>query len=88
MARPEAEHPSVGHGVKIVETPYSGEVGTRVERLAIPLSKELAIVLLSHDIVKAGSSNRLGATRELVWPYPGDPRKAWFILHDGEEMVL
>jgi len=36
----------------------------------------------------AGSSNRLGATRERVWPYPSDSRKAWFILHHKEEVVL
>ena len=27
-------------------------------------------------------------TRELVWPYPGDPRKARFMLRDDEEVAL
>ena len=30
----------------------------------------------------------MGVTHELVWPCPGDPRKARFILHDGEEVAL
>jgi len=38
MARPEAEHPSTGHGVEIVEIRCSGEEGARVEPLAIPPS--------------------------------------------------
>ena len=36
----------------------------------------------------AGPSSGLGATRELVWPCLSDPRKARFILCDGEEVVL
>ena len=36
----------------------------------------------------AGPSSGSGATHELVWPYPGDPRKAWFILWDEEEVQL
>ena len=36
MARPEAEHPPAGHGVKIVEIPCSGKVDARVEPPAIP----------------------------------------------------
>ena len=36
----------------------------------------------------AGPSSGLGATHNLVWPYPGDPRKAWFFLCDGEEVAL
>ena len=42
----------------------------------------------SLDTVMAGSSSGSGATRELVWPYPGEPRKAWFILRDEEEVKL
>ena len=42
----------------------------------------------SYNIVMAGSSSGSGVTRELVWPYPGDPRKAQFILHDEEEVGL
>ena len=42
----------------------------------------------SHNIAMAGSSSGSGATRELVWPYPGEPRKAWFILRDEEEVKL
>ena len=42
----------------------------------------------SHDIAMAGSSSGLGATHDLVWPYPGDPRKARFILRDEEEVAL
>ena len=29
-----------------------------------------------------------GATRELVWPYLSDPRKAWFVLCDEEGVGL
>ena len=46
------------------------------------------MVRLSHDFATAGSSSGLGVTHELVWPYTGDPRKAWFILHDEEEVAL
>ena len=46
------------------------------------------MVRSSHDIAMAGSSSGLGATCELVWPYPGDPRKAWFVLRDKEEVGL
>ena len=46
------------------------------------------MVWSSHDVAAAGSSSGLGATRELVWPCPGDPRKAWFVLRDEEEVAL
>ena len=46
------------------------------------------MVRSSHDIAAARSSNGLGVTRELVWPYPGNPRKAWFVLRDEEEVGL
>ena len=88
MARPEAEHLPTGRGVEIVEIPYSDEAGTRVEPPAIPPSQELVVVRSSHDVAVAGSSSGLGATCELVWPCPSDPRKARFILHDEEEVVL
>ena len=42
----------------------------------------------SHDIAMAGSSSRSGVTRELVWPYPSDLRKARFVLRDEEEVGL
>ena len=42
----------------------------------------------SLDIAMARSSSGSGVTRELVWPYPGDPRKARFILRDEEEVAL
>jgi len=71
-----------------VEIPCSGEAGTRVEPPAIPPSQELVMIRLSHDIAMAGSSSGSGATRELVWPYPSDLRKARFILHDEEEVGL
>ena len=38
MARLKVVHLPVGHGVKIVEIPYSGEAGARVEPPAIPPS--------------------------------------------------
>ena len=41
-----------------------------------------------HDTTLAGSSNGSGVTRELVWPCPGELRKAWFVLHDEEEVKL
>jgi len=36
------------------------------------------------DTAMAGSSGGSGATRELVWPCPGEPGKARFVLHDEE----
>ncbi|XP_066316564.1 uncharacterized protein [Miscanthus floridulus] len=36
----------------------------------------------------AGSSSMLGVTHELVWPCPDELGKAWFILHDEEEVKL
>ena len=33
-------------------------------------------------------SSRFGVSCNLVWPCPGDPRKAQFILHDDEEVAL
>ena len=36
----------------------------------------------------ARSSSGSGATRELVWPCLGEPRKARFILYDEEEVKL
>ena len=46
------------------------------------------MVRSSLDIATAGSSSRLGATRELVWPCLGDSRKAQFILRDKEVVGL
>ena len=42
----------------------------------------------SHDTMVAGSSSGSGVSHELVWPCPSEPRKAWFILHDEEEVKL
>jgi len=81
VARPEAEHPPMGHGVEIVEIPCSDEAVTRVEPSSVPPSQELAVVRSS-----AGPSSVLGATHDMVWPCPGDPRKVWFILWDEEEV--
>ena len=66
-----------------MELPCSGVVGTRVEPAAIPTSQELVMVRSS-----AGPSSGFGVTHELVWPGLSDPRKARFILHDTEEVVL
>ena len=71
-----------------MEIPYSVEAGTGVEPPAIPPSQELVMIRLSHDIAMAGSSSRSGVTRELVWPYPSDLRKARFVLRDEEEVKL
>ena len=46
------------------------------------------MIRLSHDIAVAGSSSGSGVTRELVWPCSGEPGKAWFVLHDEEEVKL
>ena len=54
-----------------------------MESVAIPPSQELAVV---RSVV--GPSSGLGATTDLVWPCPGDPRKVWFILRDEEEVQL
>jgi len=88
VARPKANHSPTGRGVKVAEIPYSSEASARVELPAILPSQELAVVRSSHDVAAVGSSSGLGATRELVWPFPGDPRKARFILHDEEEVAL
>ena len=71
-----------------MEMPCFGRVGARVEPPVIPPSQELAVVQSSHDIAMAGPSSRSGATYELVWPYPSNPRKARFVLHDEEEVGL
>ena len=42
----------------------------------------------SHDTTMVGSSSGSGATHELVWPCPGEPGKAWFILRNEEEVKL
>ena len=76
-------HPPVGRGVEKVEIPYSDEVGTRVEPPAIQPSQELAVVWSV-----ARPSSGLGATTDLVWPYPSDPRKVRFILRDEQEEQL
>ena len=80
-AKPEAEHLPVGHEVKEVETPSPGEAVTVVEP-SEPL-QELAVVRSS-----VGPSSGSGATTDLVWPCPGDPRKVRFILQDEEEVQL
>ena len=78
----------MGHGIEVVEIPYSNEAGARVEPPAIQPSQELVVIQSSHDAAVAGSSNGLGATHDLVWPCPSDLRKARFILCDGEEVAL
>ena len=72
----------------MVDVPYSGKEDTRVEPPAIPPSRELVMIRSSHDTTMVGSSSGSGATHELVWPYPGEPRKAWFILYGEEEVKL
>ena len=83
MARPVVEQPPEGYEVKEVEIPYPREVGTRVEPPTIPPSQELAVV---QSLARPSSG--LGATTDLVWPYPGNPRKVQFILWDEEELQL
>ena len=46
------------------------------------------MVRLSHDVAVARSSSGLGVTRVLVWPCPGNSRKARFVLRDEEEVAL
>ena len=87
-ARPEVEHPPAGRRVKVVEISCSGEVGAGVESPAIPPLQEVAVVRSSHDVATAGSSSGLGVTRELVWPYLDDMRKARLALCDGLEVAL
>ena len=67
----------MGHEVEEVEIPYPGEVGTRVEPLAILLLQELVLVRSSGE-----PSSRSEATTNLVWPCLNDPRKVQFILQD------
>ena len=88
MTRLEVEHMSASHGVQVVEIPCSDEAGTRVESPAILPSQELLVIQSSHDTAMTGSSSMSGATHELVWPCPGEPIKARFVLRDKEEVKL
>ena len=88
VARLEVEHLPVSHGVQAVEIPFSGEAGTVVEPPAIPPSRELGMTQSSHDTMMARSSSKSGVTHELVWPCPGEPGKAQFILRGEEEVRL
>ena len=87
-ARPEVVHPPASHGVLAADIPFFGEEDTRVEPPAIPPSRELVMIQSSHDTAMAGSSSGSGVTRELVWPCPGEPAKARFMLCDEEEAKL
>ena len=87
-ARPKVEQSPVSHGVLVVDIPFNGEEDTRVEPPDILSSRELVMIRSSLDTVMAGSFVGSGATHELVWPYPDDPRKARFILRDAEEVAL
>ena len=78
---PEPEHLSVAHEDEVLEIPSDGEADGEVEPPAP--SRELAVVGSS-----AGPSSGFGVSRNLVWPCPGDPRKAQFILHNDEEVAL
>ena len=49
----------------------------------IPLSQVLEVVRSS-----TGPSSGLGASHDLVWPRPSDPRKVQFILRDEQECQL
>ena len=84
----EVVHPLIGHGALAVEIPLSSKEYTGVEPSAIPSSRELVMIRASHDTAVAGSSSGSGVTRELVWPCPGEPRKARFVLCDEEEVKL
>ena len=46
------------------------------------------MIRLSLDTAMGGSSDRSGATHELVWPCPSEPRKAQFVLRYEEEVRL
>ena len=81
-ARPEVEQPPVSHGILVADIPFNSEEDTGVEPPSIPSSRELVMIRSSLDPMMAGSSSRSGATRELVWPCPGEPRKARFVLRD------
>ena len=76
MARLEVVHPSVSHGVLIVDILFSNKEDTGVEPLAILPSRELVMIRSSHDTTMAGSSSGSGVTHELVWPCPDESRKA------------
>ena len=88
MAKTKVEQPPVSRGVLVADIPFDGEEDTGVEPPAIPPSWELVMIRSSLDTTMAGSSSRSGATREMVWPCPGEPGKAWFVLHDEEEVKL
>ena len=74
----------MSHGVLLVDIPFNGKENIGVEPPAILPSQELVMIRLSHDTVMVGSSSRSKATHELVWPCPGEPGKARFILRDEE----
>ena len=60
----------------MVDIPFDGKEDTGVEPLAILLSQELVMIRSSLDTTMAGSSSESGVTCALVWPCPGEPRKA------------
>ena len=72
----------------MADIPFDGEEDTRMGPPSILPSQELVMIRSSLDTTMAGSSSGLGATCELVWPCPGEPGKARFILRDKEEVKL
>ena len=78
----------MSRGILAVDIPFSSEEDIRVEPPAFPSSRELMMIQSSHDTAMAGSSSGSRASHELVWPCPGEPRKARFILCDEEVMRL
>ena len=80
MVRTESERLLVARETEVVEIPSDDEADDEVEPPV--LSWELAVI---QSVARP--SSRLEETN-LVWPYPEDPTKVWFILQDSQECQL
>lgn len=81
----EGERLAASYDIPVVDILFDVVEDTGVVQLGVPPSWERAVIPASLGTVVAGSSGRSGAVRELVWPQPGEPGKARFVLRDGKE---
>ncbi|XP_034585140.2 uncharacterized protein [Setaria viridis] len=84
----EGEQLPASCNIPVVDILSDVEEDTGVAQPGVPPSQERAVILASLGAAAARSSGRSGADRELVWPQPGEPGKARFVLHDGKEQEL
>ena len=74
----------MSRGVLVVDIASNGEEDTGEMPPAVRPSRERSMIPLLVGATMAGSSGGSLATHELVWPHPGELRKAQFILCDEE----